>query len=83
LEVTTPAIVRYAVRPRDAATSLAKDWASATRWPNLDLRKKRNEAQFRSHLDALDRAVSCPLDDDATMRNPATWISPERDGDGL
>ena len=71
IEFTTLAVARYGFRSRDVATLLNKHGASVTRWLNLGLKKERNEAEFRSRLDALDRAISRPGDDNATMRNVA------------
>ena len=65
------ALVRYGFRSRDIATLLDKHGASVTRWLNLGLKMEREDPEFRSRLDALDRAISNLDSDNATMRNVA------------
>ena len=70
-ELTMLALVRYGFRSRDIATLLDKHGASVTRWLNLGLKMEREDPEFRSRLDALDRAISNLDSDNATMRNVA------------
>ena len=42
-----------------------------TRWLNLGLTQEREDPDFRSRLDELDRAISNPGTLNATMRNVA------------